>query len=166
MTQHLFLLQPSSWLGEGKIRLNMVEEELFFYTRWNMGFLTEDGTVAPGSIVRCMQEIQVKGMADIMHNQFTLRDFTQNSFVIELENQALGKVSGVGLLNQEIIGWEFRIPELGFEGFEFYEKQADNTYLMRAEYATTDQFRTMISGKIWQPATKPSKEAKEGEKDA
>lgn len=162
MTQHLFLLQPSSWLGEGKIRLNMVEEELFFYTRWNMGFLSaEEGGTA--GVLRCMQEIQVKGMADIMHNQFTIKDFTHNSFVIELENQALGKVSGTGILNQEIIGWEFRIPELGFEGFEFYEKQADDSYLMRAEYATTDQFRTMINGKIWQPAIKPSKE---GEKNA
>jgi len=158
MAHHLFLLQPSSWLGEGKIRLNMVEEELSFFTRWSMSFVNEGAET--GNIVQCLQEIQVKGMSDIMHNQFTIRDFTANSFVIELENQALGKVAGTGLLNQEIIGWEFRIPELGFEGFEFYEKQADDTYLMRAEYATTDQFRTMISGKIWQPTGK-----KEGEKN-
>lgn len=162
MAHHLFLLQPSAWLGEGKIRLNMVEEELSFFTRWTMGFFNEEGEPTTEGAVRCLQEIQVKGMADIMHNQFTIRDFSQNSFVIDLENQALGKVTGTGLLNQEIIGWEFRIPELGFEGFEFYEKQPDETYLMRAEYATTDQFRTMINGKIWQPAAKP----KEGEKNA
>ncbi len=157
MVHHLFLLQPSSWLGEGKIRLNMVEEELFFFTRWSMAF-EEEGE---GSAVRCLQEIQVKGMSDIMHNQFTIRDFSPNSFVIDLENQALGKVSGIGLLNQEIIGWEFRVPELGFEGFEFYEKQADNSYLMRAEYATSDQFRTMINGKIWQPLPQSPKEESE-----
>ncbi len=162
MPHHLFLQQPSSWLGEGKIRLNMVEDELSFFTRWSMGFLNEEGGEL-GGIIRCLQEIQVKGMADIMHNQFTIRDFTLNSFVIELENQALGKVSGIGLLNQEIIGWEFRIPELGFEGFEFYEKQADDSYLMRAEYATSDQFRTMINGKIWQQHPKAAKEAEKNE---
>jgi hypothetical protein len=156
MSHHLFLLQPSSWLGEGKIRLNMVEEELAFFTRWSMGFTNEEGEEEK-DVVRCLQEIQVKGMADIMHNQFTIRDCTATSFVIELENQALGKITGIGLLNQEIIGWEFRIPELGFEGFEFYEKQPDDSYLMRAEYATSDQFRTMINGKIWQPITKPTK---------
>ncbi|NGX47877.1 MAG: hypothetical protein K1000chlam3_01262, partial [Chlamydiae bacterium] len=34
---HLFLLSPKKWLGEGKIKLSMVEEELDFITRWNLG---------------------------------------------------------------------------------------------------------------------------------
>ena len=42
------------------------------------------------------------------------------------------------------------MPDLGFEGFEFYEKQKDDSYLMRAEYSTTDQYRTLIIGKIWE----------------
>ena len=49
-----------------------------------------------------------------------------------------------------MIAWEFRVPEIGFEGFETYEKQPDDTYLMHAEYATDDQLRTVIKGKIWQ----------------
>ena len=32
MSKHSFILTPSSWLGEGKIKLNMVEEELGFFT--------------------------------------------------------------------------------------------------------------------------------------
>jgi len=145
MTNHPFILSPSSWLGEGKIKLSMVDEELGFFTRWNVSNRDPTGKI------ECIQEIQVKGVSDIMHNQFAFFDLTPVAFNVELENQALGKVIGSGIINEKVIGWEFRIADLGFEGFEFYEKQEDESYLMHAEYATTDQFRTVIQGKIWRP---------------
>lgn len=146
MEEHLFLIKPLAWLGEGRIKLNMVDEELTFFTRWNIGPCNEIGEI------ECLQEIQVKGMTDIMHNQFIIRNMSANNFSIDLENQAMGKIQGKGIIGEKVIAWEFRIKELGFEGFEFYEKQPDNSYLMRAEYATTDQFRTVINGKVWQPS--------------
>jgi len=145
MTNHAFILSPNSWLGEGKIQLSMVEEELGFYTRWNVASPDNGGKI------ECVQEIQVKGLSDVMINQFSFFDLTPSSFSIELENQALGKVIGSGIINDKVIAWEFRVNELGFEGFEFYEKQSDNSYFMRAEYATSDQFRTIIQGKVWLP---------------
>lgn len=144
MTQHQFLLQPSAWLGQGKIQLNMVADELAFFTRWNIHPVDGDGRI------ECLQEIQVKGLSDVMHNEFLIYNLAGGEFTIELENQALGKVMGKGLINDKIIAWEFRLPEIGFEGFEFYEKQDERNYLMRAEYATSDQFRTLIQGKVWQ----------------
>ncbi len=146
MLQHAFILSPYPWLGEGKIRLNMVEEELGFVTRWKVS--NKDA----GGIIECVQEIQVKGLADIMLNQFVLYDFSGNHFSIDLENPALGKITGSGLIEDHVIAWEFRIQELGFEGFEFYEKESADCYRMRAEYATTDQYRTVINGKVWRPA--------------
>ena len=146
MSAHSFILSPSQWLGEGKIVLNMVEEELSFFTRWNVS--NKD----PSGLIECVQEIQVKGLSDIMMNQFVFTNLSPNSFTIELENQALGKIVGTGVINDKVIGWEFRLPELGFEGFEFYEKQPDNSYLMHAEYSTSDQFRTLIKGKVWRPS--------------
>jgi len=154
MSTHSFILTPSQWLGEGKIVLNMVEEELAFFTRWNVS--TKDST----GLIECVQEIQVKGLSDIMMNQFLFTNVTASSFAIELENQALGKIIGGGVISDKVIGWEFRMVELGFEGFEFYEKQEDNSYSMHAEYSTSDQFRTLIKGRVWQPAT-PSKTDKE-----
>jgi len=145
MNNHLFIFSPGSWNGEGEIRLNMVEEELGFYTRWNI-------MQVDSSRIECIQEIQVKGLSDIMFNQFSFFDFAQSNFTIELENQALGKIQGTGLSTDKVIAWEFRIPDIGFEGFEFYEKDSDGTYFMRAEYATRDQFRTLIQGKVWQPS--------------
>ena len=71
------------------------------------------------------------------------------NLAFRLENEALGKVQGKGLISEKVIAWEFRMQDIGFEGFEFYEKLDDKNYLMRAEYATADQFRTVINGKIW-----------------
>ncbi len=144
MTEHKFILSPSTWLGEGKIQLNMVEEELPFYTRWNVGQKDKTG------IIECVQEIQVKGLSDMMHNQFLFFDLAPGAFSVDLDNPALGKISGKGLITDKTIAWEFRAPQIGFEGFEMYEKQADDVYLLHAEYATTDQLRTVIRGKVWQ----------------
>src|SRR5579871_4488656 len=127
MKQHLFLLTPATWLGQGKIQLNMVAEELGFFTKWTIEPIDSEGRI------NCSQEIQVKGLSDVMHNEFTLSDVTGGEFSMQLENQALGKIVGKGLINDKLIAWEFRVADIGFEGFEFYEKQEDNTYLMRAE---------------------------------
>jgi hypothetical protein len=148
MAQHQFLLTPRTWLGQGKIQLNMVSEELTFFTRWN---ITNDNGEG---VIECFQEIEVKGLSDIMHNEFSIRNISGGEFTIDLENQALGKVSGKGIINDKIIAWEFRVDDIGFEGFELYELQDDNQYLMRAEYATNDQFRTLIQGRLWEQAPK------------
>lgn len=143
MRPHHFLLTPSVWLGEGKINLNMVSEELAFYTKWVINPPDDAGMIV------CTQEIQVKGLSDIMHNQFSIYGLTGGEFHIDLENQALGKITGKGLITDKIIAWEFRVEDIGFEGFEFYEVEDNGNYNMRAEYATQDQFRTVIAGSVW-----------------
>ena len=144
MHKHTFILAPGCWLGEGKIRLNMVDEELAFYTRWNIAQKDTNGKI------ESTQEIQVKGMSDLMINQFAFFDLSGSKFILELENHALGRINGTGLVSEKVIAWEFRIPDLGFEGIEFYELQSDGSYFMRAEYATSDQFRTVIEGRLWE----------------
>lgn len=144
MSNHNFLLTPTAWIGEGKIQLNMFQEELNFLTRWDAISKSSEG------LIECNQEIQIKGLSDIMNNQFSIFNLTPTSFEIELENMALGKINGKGIITNKLIAWEFRVPHLGFEGFEFYERQKDDSYLMRAEYSTTDQYRTLIVGKIWE----------------
>ena len=142
MEHHSFILSPGRWLGEGKIHLNMIEEELAFSTRWKIG-QEEDG------FIECVQEIQVKGLSEIMINHFRVSSLTPLSFSLFMENHAIGKVEGIGIINDLMIGWEFRVKELGFEGFEFYEKQPDDSYRVHCEFATIDQFRTTLHGKIW-----------------
>ncbi len=143
MEKHLFLFSPGTWLGEGKIHLNMVEEELVFFTRWKIQEKNAEGCI------ECTQEIQVKGLSDIMINQFMFFDITPFEFHLGMENYAVGKVSGKGFIKEDKIGWEFRVKETGFEGFEFYEKQTRELYHMHGEFSTPDDLRTKISGKIW-----------------
>lgn len=144
--KHPFIFKPGGWIGEGKITLSMMDEPLAFFTRWKVPEADEKGRVDS------IQEIQISGLPDVMQNLFAFYDVTQKGFQIELENQSLGKVVGKGMINDKLIGWEFRLEHLGFEGFEFYEKgEAPDTYLMHAEYATSDDFRTVIHGKIWRP---------------
>ncbi len=150
MSHHHFLLSPGCWLGQGNIQLSLVAEELSFATLWNIGSPDSEGRI------ECTQEIQIKGLSDVMRNQFNIFDMNCGEFQIQLENDALGRVTGKGVINDKIIAWEFRVEEIGFEGFELYEKEDEENYLMRAEYATEDQFRTLIRGKVWkkmQPKT-------------
>ncbi len=45
--------------------------------------------------IECLQEIQVKGLSDIMHNEFLIYNLNASGeFSIDLENQALGRITG------------------------------------------------------------------------
>ncbi len=143
MKNHTFIFQPGHWLGEGKIKLSMMDESLSFYTRWKIPESDKGGNL------ECVQEIQVAGLSDLMLNEFVFSDISSGNFNIELENQSLGRVIGSGIKSEEVIAWEFRMPEHGFEGFEFYERTQEDEYVMHAEYATNDDFRTVIHGRVW-----------------
>ena len=81
MKHHPFLFTPVTWLGQGTIQLNMSPEELTFFTRWTVNNIDTDGRIA------CLQEIQVKGLAEVMHNDFTLFNFLSSAFTIDLERR-------------------------------------------------------------------------------
>jgi len=141
--QHSFILESSLWKGEGKIILNMVDEVLTFFTNWNIKEKDFAGKV--GS----KQEIQIAGISENMKNDLTFFDFTSKSFSVEMENPNIGRIVGTGIYDDKVIAWEFRDNDMNFEGFETYHLQEDGSYLMHAEYVTSDQFRTQIDGRIW-----------------
>ncbi|MBM3198791.1 MAG: hypothetical protein FJZ58_06015 [Chlamydiae bacterium] len=143
MISHEFIFTPGVWLGEGTIFLSMVKESLAFFTRWRVLPKDDQGQVV------CLQEIQVKGLSDVMVNRFVFLDIVPTAFHIVMDNHAIGRVNGLGIIRSEMIGWEFREQEMGFEGFEFYEKQSDDLYHMHGEFATLDDLRTQVHGKIW-----------------
>lgn len=140
---HSFIFSPGSWYGEGKISLNMVEEELIFGTNWSV--LTRDflGKVA------CSQEIQIQGVSENMRNELTFYDFQSSTFLVDMENQNVGKIVGTGVFDNKMIAWEFRNNDMNFEGYETYMLQVDGSYHMKGEYVTSDQFRTQIEARIW-----------------
>lgn len=155
---HSFILSPGNWAGEGKIVLNMVEEELVFNTNWNVQARDFSGKVEG------MQEIQVQGLSENMRNELSFYDFQNNSFTVEMENQNVGRIVGMGVYDDKLIGWEFRNNSMNFEGFETYHLQPDGSYLMHGEYVTSDQFRTQIEAHIW-PSTKEDSPSDEDEQE-
>jgi len=148
---HLFILKPHSWLGEGNIILNMVEEDLNFYTKW----IIQENDVA--GKIQATQEIQVDGISENMKNILNFYDFGSKNFSVEMENLSIGRVVGNGIYDDKLIAWEFKDNDLNFEGFETYYLQEDGSYLMHAEYVTSDQFRTQIEGRIWVSSLKDDK---------
>ena len=131
----------------------MIEEELSFFTRWKI-VVEDDGSID------CIQEIQIKGMSEIMTNHFSISAITPFSFTMLMDSHALGKMEGAGLIREGVIGWEFRVKDSGFEGFEHYTKLSDDSYFMQGEFATADQLRTTLQGKIWKQVA-PVLEGKE-----
>lgn len=138
-----FIFEPGVWLGEGKVKLSISEEELKFATRWNI-----DKAKKTGRIIS-VQEVQITGVPEMMNNRFLFYDFDQETFKVELENQTIGKIVGAGIYRPKLIAWEFRLNEIGFEGFEMYQLLEDGSYFMHAEYLAEEDFRTHIQGKIW-----------------
>ena len=142
MFNHLFMFSSGLWLGEGKIVLNMVEEELFFSTKWTIQEADFMGKIQ-GS-----QEVQIQGFPESMHNELSFYDFQGKAFCVEMENQNVGRITGVGFVDEKTIAWEFRNQDV-FEGFETYTLLEDGSYAMKGEYISSDQFRTQIEARIW-----------------
>ncbi len=160
MSIHSFIFSPGSWQGEGKILLNMVEEELIFNTSWAVQNKDFAGKVS------CAQEIQVSGLSENMRNELTFYDFQAKTFSIDMENQNIGRIIGTGVFDDKTIAWEFRNNDVGFEGYETYHLQNDGSYHMKGEYVTSDQLRTQIEARIWiQSKEAPSQDESQEHED-
>lgn len=157
MFNHSFIFNPGSWTGEGKITLNMVEEDLLFNSHWTVQDKDFSGKVI------CAQDIAIHGLSEGMRNELTFYGFENKSFSVDMENQNIGKITGVGVCDEKTIAWEFRNNGSDFEGYESYDLQPDGSYLMRGEYVTSDQLRTQIEAKIWPRAHSEPDNHSEGE---
>jgi len=146
MADHQFIFFPGKWIGEGRIAFSASPETIRFFTKW----VIEDGGK---NIIEAIQEVEMQGTEPSMKNTFQFSNVTPTSFVVELENDILGRVKGTGLVDPKSIAWEFRAEGRtqgdGLEGFEVYELQENGDYMLHAEYASPDQFRTIIDGRIW-----------------
>lgn len=139
--KHEFIFDTAQWIGEGKITFSSSPEHLHFYTKWMIAPLTN-------GIIHCQQKVETQGNDDQVINDFSISDLTSTNFKIELQNEHVGKVYGQGIIDDKTIAWEFR-GNNQIEGFEVYELQDNGDYMVHAEYSSTDQFRTIIDGRIW-----------------
>jgi hypothetical protein len=96
----------------------------------------------------CQQKVETQGSNDQVINDFKLTELTASTFKIELKNEHVGNIVGHGVIDDKTIAWEFR-GNSQIEGFEVYELQDNGDYMVHAEYSSTDQFRTVVDGRIW-----------------
>lgn len=136
-----FIFTPGFWLGEGKITFSASAEFLKFYTKWEIVEETP-------AVIKAKQIVEMQGVEEQVINMFTFKDIKPASFTVLLENNIVGKISGTGLRDKNVIAWEFQ-GQLTFEGFEAYEQQENGDYFLHAEYGSPDQFRTIVEGLIW-----------------
>lgn len=148
MAQHAFIFESGLWVGEGRVRFSSSPDQVKFYTKWTIPKNLKQATGEEGS---CSQQVEMLGSNEQVVNKFVITMQSQNSFMISLENEMVGKVQGKGIVDEKTIAWEFR-GHPGFEGFEVYELTDNGDYMLHAEYASPDQFRTMIEGRIWKKA--------------
>jgi hypothetical protein len=139
---HLFLLEKGIWKGNGLIQISMVKETLNFEKRWMIHSKDFLGRV------EALQINQIEGLPEPTKNEYLFYNISKNSFTVELQSPHLGKIVGVGFIDEKSIGWEFRKNEKEFEGYETYHLQNDGSYEMQGEYITADHFRSKISSKL------------------
>lgn len=139
---HLFLLSPGIWNGQGKVTFNSSPDIIPFYTQWEV-FPTQN------NIIEATQKVEMEGTKETLLNHYRLHSLSPDAFLLELTNELLGKVEGRGLIKDKQIGWEFR-GQATFEGFEAYCLDDQGDYALHAEYASPDQYRTIINGRLWQ----------------
>lgn len=140
--QQDFIFFPGVWIGEGKITFTASPEVLSFFTRWESKPGPREGEV------QCTQRVEMQGVDDKVVNRFHVFEITPKGFQIELENDLVGRVRGRGIIAPKELAWEFR-GHSSFEGFEVYRLKDNGDYSVHAEFASPDQFRTIINGRIW-----------------
>ncbi len=144
MEGHPFVFSPGEWLGTGTIRFSQSPDTLRYHTHWKC-FPEKDGKI----LLRQIVEIESGG--DHVVNEYTLAPKSGSDFSMELNNDLIGQVAGKGIADEKTLSWELRGDDL--QGFEVYEREAEDAYLMRAEFTSDEDSRTTIEGKIWLKST-------------
>lgn len=136
-----FLFNPGVWLGNGSIQLAGSETALKYYTRWTIGGINE-------GVIHTIQEVEIYG-AEKISNHYRLSEITAASFKVELENELFGQLVGKGLIEVSRIAWEFSELRSPFHGFELFEREQEDQYVVHAEFLGKEQTKSLIKGKVW-----------------
>lgn len=147
MTEHSFIFHPGTWLGQGTLSFSYSPEQIPFYAKWIIDSPVE-------GVIRALQQVVKQGEKEPILNTFLFSPLDDKTFSVVLNTELIGSVRGEGKIEHHIIAWEFQRSVIAegteiFEGFEVYELQDSGEYRFHAEYSSTEQFRTIVDGKIW-----------------
>jgi hypothetical protein len=153
-----FIFNPGIWYGEGIVKVVSNDSELKYYAKWRIQEKKEGKIVA-------IQEVELEKTKEKTTNTFIFSQITQDSFLVALQNDLFGQVFGKGIISDIAIAWEFHGQDLAFEGFEIYQHLIADEYATRAEYVSSGEPHTVISGKLWRKSDEEVKvKENQGEK--
>lgn len=141
MSAHAFIFLPGTFNGQGKVTFSSSPDVIRFFTQWEV-------QKREGDVIRAVQRVEMQGAQETLVNAFVFSAITAEGFQIELTNELLGTVQGKGVISPTQFGWEFR-GHPTFDGFEVYYIDEKSDYHVHAEYASPDQYRTTINGRLW-----------------
>lgn len=141
MGNEAFILNPGIWNGQGKVSFSSSPDQIQFFTQWDI-------QEKQGNLIRATQRVEMQGADETLVNAFVFALVTPTTFMIELSNELLGVVKGTGIIDAMQVAWEFR-GHATFEGFEVYRLDEKSDFHFHAEYASPDQYRTLIDGRLW-----------------
>ncbi|MBS0623491.1 MAG: hypothetical protein JSS62_02600 [Verrucomicrobia bacterium] len=131
----------SRWEGEGNITLSVSDQVISYKVVWIVSPPKEDR-------IFLHQIVTIQDFDQMMTNQFCISQASKTNFDIELSNQLVCGIKGKGVIDPQVVAWEFRETGQEFEGFEVYRLQPDESYEMHAEYSASEGMRTLIQGYI------------------
>lgn len=140
MEDHSFIFSPARWLGKGAINIQGAAKPLPFYIRWQI-------TQAKGEAFSAVQTVEIDEVEEHVVTSYFFTDITKDTFAVFLDSKTIGQVVGKGIITPQTVGWEYHSPLL--EGFELYTRQENGHYAIKAEYTSTNHYRTIIEGTIW-----------------
>lgn len=137
---HSFFFQAGRWVGKGTISLTLSDDSLAYETTWKV--LPERG-----GVIHCTQMVRIEGSGEQVINELQFSQLESGAFAVQLDNVMIGSVPGKGLVDSKVVAWEYKDNQVGFEGFEVYQRLEANRYAVNGEYAS-DETRTKIKGEI------------------
>lgn len=135
------------WLGQGTLTFSYSSEKIPFYTKWIVDPIHQ-------GVIRAQQHVVKQGENETLVNDFSFAAITEGSFTVELKNEAINCVRGKGTVEDQRIFWTYYTTIFSeefeaFRGFEAYQLQENGEYLFHAEYTSTGEYITIVSGRIW-----------------
>lgn len=137
MTQMFF--EDSVWLGKGDWQLQKTSTPLWI--RYIMQFCKEQEAFT------CTMEFQMTKNQEHVQNHYTFFPKNESEFAVILKNPEWGESIGKGWIEENSICIEYPKGPHGFQGFESYSLQEDQSFDFHSEFLTEQGLHSILHAK-------------------
>jgi len=128
------------WQGSGLLQLSMFEEKLPLTAKFIVSLDHFDSEE-----IHFTAEYKVSGYSETLINFYHLKEFYKKSFHCTFENDTWGIVDGIGFVERDYIGIEYRKNHAGFLGYESFQFLDDGSFILSSEFVTNSELRSELT---------------------